>query len=256
MTKTGLEGRRTRAKYACPPELQELIDHANRVPASVQLPDFTLEIQNETGEVSAYSFLMDLLKDFPREFIEFLEREALEYCSPWGLSDQNDPDAFKRHFVNRYIAYRNARNEMLWFVQRLESERELRKRLEKERGAPISYDHFNLWDWEAFPMPAGGFIYRGDDHRLHLSGLAGAIEKGFEDDRLRRCVICSKIFWAPQSKSKTCNRACLNILNVQNYRKRSADEKAALTLRRKNNKRRKKTIELRKSRKPSGSADS
>ncbi len=245
-----LAQRKSRARFQCPPELQELIRQANLVPQGMGLPDFQAEIRKAGPEASSYETLIKITKHLPAEFRDYLSGRAYEAVDPLGIhTGAMESAEFKRAVVNHYLSYCQERGAMLWLVQRLETERSMMADTEKSKGLKpktLTHDHFNLLDWDAWPLPASGFIRRGDDGKLHLTGLAGVIEKGFEDDRLRRCVICENIHWASREDSKTCSRPCLNKLNLKNFRKRTPEEKAEIEKRRKDNRNRNKKIKAKK----------
>ncbi len=240
---------KSRAKYKCPPELEELIYQANLVPIGTITPDFEYEIREEikrlreenvepSPEISAYEFLTNLIKHLPKEFLEHIKNLAASRTL-FGEGFPDDEARFMREFVKQYIKYWDMRGSMIWFVQRLETERQMMRDAEKSRQlkeGSITFQVFNLLDWDAFPLSVRTVLKRDNKGKLHTTGLAALIGK-FDDSRLRRCVIesCQKIFWAKRENSKTCSPRCLNVFNVRNSRSLTGEEKAERKAKRESN---------------------
>jgi hypothetical protein len=258
-----LRKQKSRAKYKCPPELEELIRQTNLVPIRTITPDFDVEIRmeiqrlkDETGEpspeISAYEFLTKLIEHLPSEFLDFIKREAYKYVYPFGEGKfSGDERQYKQEFVRLYVRYCDMRDSMLWLVQRLETERQMMRDAEKRRQLKensITFQYFTLLDWDAFPITIKTSLIRGDAGKLQITGLAALIGK-FDDSRLRKCKVCELIYWAKRENSKTCSPRCLNILNVRKSRSLTDEEKAERKAQREKNKQYKQKLIERKKKK-------
>lgn len=257
-----LKKTKSRAKYKCPPELEELIRQTNLVPIGTITPDFDAEIRieiqryrNETGEspeISAYGFLTNLIKHLPSEFLDFIKDRAYKRAYPFGEGKfPNDERQYKQEFIRQYVNYCYMRDSMLWLVLRLENERKMMRDAEKRHKLEensITFQYFTLLDWDAFPITIKTELIRDDDGKLQITGLACLIGK-FDDSRLRKCEICERIYWAKRNNSKTCSSRCLNVLNVRKSRSLTDEEKAARKAQRKANERIVKAGKARKTKK-------
>jgi hypothetical protein len=237
----------SRAKYKCPPELKELIELTNLVPNGIITPDFENEIRielkrlrDETGdpspEISAYEFLTSKIKHLPKEFLDYLDREAYRHAFPFEITPESyeDERRFRQEFVKQYVEYCSMRGSMLWLVRRLEDERKSMRSAEKEYGLEensLTFQHYTSLDWDAFPISINTTLLRDDSGTLHITGLAALIGK-FDDSRLRRCNVCERIFWAKRKDSETCSLSCFNILRQRRHREKN---KAALNAKRREN---------------------
>ncbi len=91
-------------------------------------------------------------------------------------------------------------------------------RLQRERKGELLPNH-----WLQFPLPISATIIRNEDGNLRGSGLLGLIGT-FKDSRLRRCVICSRIFWAENKNSSTEAETCRNALRQRRHRQKNKEE--------------------------------
>jgi len=223
--------RKSRARYDCPPELQELIDEANLVPQGIMTPDFEPErkieidrLRIESGEISpefsSYAFLQKLiehLRNLAPGFLEYLFGLAFQAAYPSGIAPEDylNDSSFRKVYVHEYVRYCSRRGSLVCLVKKLEAEREQMRKVDVRRK-------------EIYLLDIGTGVIRGDDHKLSATGLVALLGK-FDDSRLRRCAVCKeqKIFWAARRDSKACSPKCLNILNVRKSRARSPEEKAA-----------------------------
>lgn len=220
--------RKSRAKYECPAELAELIEAANLIPVGMSpMPDLRFELKEAGPDASSYEVLRRIAGHLPADFWMYLENAAISHADPWG-KEGTESQAVRREIVGRYLRYCDERGALLWLVQRLETERQMMRTVGSKRGLPagsVTFEAFGLMDWGSFPLSPTGFIVRGEDGRLALTGLAGAIQKGFDDSRLRRCEICQNVFWASRSDAVTCSPSCKNKRNLKLFRERTPEQK-------------------------------
>ncbi len=211
---------KSRAKYKCPTKLGEMLRQVRLIPPDFQMKLFELVfdeqrllLREQTGDNHAAPSITEVLnaclEDTPEEFQQHIEYETLQRTKPFGIAKQHMFNVYNiQTKSNVYSEYYDMRMSMLRLVQRLEME----------------HQHA-LLDWDASPLSISTVLKRNDSGKLHITGLAVLIGK-FDDSRLRRCVICQRIFWAKRENSKTCSPRCLNVLNVRNSRSLSEEEKA------------------------------
>ncbi len=226
-----------------------LIRLTNLVPIGIIMfdfyPEMTIEIQrlrNETGEpspeFSAYEFLTQKIYYLPKEFLEFVEKEACRRAFPLSKpKSYRDERNFRMEFIRQYVEYSNMRASMLSLVLRIENERKVMRSAEKARGLKensITPKTFTFYNWDAFPLTIKTTLLRDKYGNLQTTGLAALIGT-FDDNRLRKCEICDLIFWAKREDSKTCSKKCANTFRVRRYRSLTDEEKAERKAKRKAN---------------------
>ena len=115
---------------------------------------------------------------------------------------------------------------MILLLQRLETERQKMCEAEASRQlkpGSITFEDFTLMNWDSYPLSVSTVVKRNDAGKLYITGLASLIGT-FDDSRLRRCKICSRIFWAKKKNAETCGiKKCADDLGNQ---KRLAEIKA------------------------------
>ena len=247
MTKTRISfttsKKESRAKYRCPPELDEIICLVNIVPPDMGIQPLEVifgdKLREEMArnkfhlyvrEVPAHWYLIsmlqkafpdtslvtvikDVLKHTPQKFREYIE-------SAPHLDDLHKPETDLETFVRMAKKHTN-------FCNLRDSLNRLVRHLEIERDGVSEY-----WTWQHFTLTT--IVERRSDGKLRGKGLLGLLGT-FDDTRLRRCLICKRIFWARRNDSKTCSSRCSNNLNVRNYRSLSDEEKEAKKAQRKEN---------------------
>lgn len=241
---------KSRAKYPFPPELEEMLRQVNLIPLDFQMISFERAydeqrqlLREQTGDNNAAPSTLEVLnaclEDTPVEFQRHIEHETLQRTNPFGFAKPHMVDVYniqtKANVYGEYFAMRTS----IWrLVQRLETERQRMREAETEhqleRGS-LTFEHYTLLDWDAFPLSISTVLKRDDAGKLHITGLAALIGE-FDDSRLRRCVICQRIYWAKRENSKTCSPLCLNRLNVRRHRNLTDEEKAEKKAQREANK--------------------
>ncbi len=177
----------------CLPKLENLIYEVNLIPADFQMQ--SLQFLTERG-LTVADALQGCLKYTPQEF-----QEHIEFVSGFDkISDRTD-EATRNFYVRKmaaaYIEYYEMRASMLMLV----------RRVEVERAFPNS-----SYDWSNFPLVLRSVVIRDADGMLQDQGLASLFGK-FDDDRLRSCKACRRIFWAKKLNSETCgNKKCADDL--------------------------------------------
>jgi predicted nucleic acid-binding Zn ribbon protein len=72
-----------------------------------------------------------------------------------------------------------------------------------------------------------GFSDDGKYQVKSSSGIADIFAEalpGVDADRIRRCAICLKIFWAKNKNSETCSEPCRNALRQRRHREKNKEE--------------------------------
>jgi len=235
---------KSRAKYKCPDEVQELIDKVNLVPFPINMPNLEFEIQHRTRilkeknqdvtsqMVSGRETLIDCLEDLPEDFQDYIKSYC--YASHLFPIDISKVSVLEAHrMTQEYIVFYKLRGETIYYARRLKSEKE-----------GTSYPEV----WDVFPISASGVIRKDENGNNYVEGLAGVIHK-IIPDRFRMCEICNRIFWAKREDSKTCSPGCLNKLNVRRHRNLTEEEKAEKKAQREANRERNKKLKQLKEKK-------
>lgn len=250
--KTDAKQRASRAKYKCPPELEEMINLVNLIPPDMTLhsldklmeKEISLKREESDEPIMGFSdvhFLKDVLHEkYPSvELLSFIEvmvehtpqefKDYLEEVSYLTYIKEPEPDKYKFHRMARKLKeFCDLRNSLRQIVDRLERDRE---RTEAKPLRVLGY----FIDWTMYPVTITTTVERDFDGKLRpASGLVRLLGT-FDEDRLRRCAICSRIFWAKRKESKTCSRKCLNALNVKRFRTLTNEEKAERKAKREEN---------------------
>lgn len=224
-SKASPKKQKSRAKYQCPSELEDLIYQVNLIPPDFQMQSLLFLLGDRQIKLTITDALKDCLKYTPLKF-----QEHIEFISGYDKVKAETEEATRKFYVqkmaNAYIEYFEMRNSMLWLVQRLET----------ERANPNTF-----FDWVGFPLVLRAIVVRNAVGKLQEIGLAALIGK-FDDSRLRICEICQRIYWAKRENSKTCSPQCLNKLNVRRHRALTDEEKAEKKAQREANSRRNKKL--------------
>ncbi len=166
---------KSRAKYQCLPEIEELIYQANLVPIGITMPDFEAEMSEaemseaEMSEVEmsenrpillAYKSLKDRIKHLPQDFLDYIESTALgiarsssifcaskedyqHYLNNWLIDPLSIPPRqvdYALEFIKQYVEYCHMRDSMILLVRRLEAERRWSHYVEKINQQNIESD--------------------------------------------------------------------------------------------------------------------
>ncbi len=223
---------KSRAKFQCPTELEDLIYQVNLIPPDFQMQSLEFLLTDRQIKLTVTDALKDCLKYTPQEF-----QEHIEFISGYNRKLAETDEASRKFYIqkmaNAYAEYYEMRISMLRLVQRLET----------ERKNPNTF-----FDWFNFPLTLSATVVRDASGKLQEKGLAALIGK-FDDSRLRSCENCKRVFWAKRKESETCSPRCLNAFNVRRYRALSPEEKAARKAQREANKRYKRKLKQNKEQK-------
>lgn len=246
---------KSRAKYQCPPEIEELIKWANR------LPDNSLEIEKMMFEtLCSFATKENIIYDseengkaFIDKFFVLLEPDdMLEYLYP-GTQTWDCNQAYKRYFDL---------NTAKQFFQSV------------IKGNKKTDEFFELEGSEYFKLHKADGIRKQDvmdevlknDRKIDLFKFLfdwrDAIEKGKSTalfdlatwlhsphpnfDRLRACEICQNIFWAVREDSFTCSKRCSSNRRTRLSRSLTDEEKAEIKAQKEKNKEYKRKLNARK----------
>jgi hypothetical protein len=233
--------KKSRAKYKCPDEVQDLIDKVNLVPFPINMLNLEFEITHRTRilkeknqdvtsqMVSGRETLIDCLKDLPEDFQDYIKSYC--YASHLFPIDISKVSVLEAHrMTQEYIVFYQLRGETIYYARRLKSEKE-----------ETSYPEV----WDVFPISASGVIRKDENGNNYVEGLAGVIHK-IIPDRFRMCEICNRIFWANYKNSFTCSMPCLNALRQRRHRKTN---KEVINAKRRDNYRRNKKLKQLKEKK-------
>ncbi|MEJ7860728.1 MAG: hypothetical protein WKF90_03720 [Pyrinomonadaceae bacterium] len=218
--KTEPKEKKSRAKYQCPPELEDLIYQVNLLPPDFDFKSFNKAIKRQLESLSKKDCLdemdmKDCLRGTPESFQLHIRKLIVfhpNFFQPFiTLKDSDKPARFADHYdlEGALSSYERMYRSIWGFFSQLEMERQYKDTL---------YRDHSHWDISSYTV----IIIRGDDGLLHHTGLSALIGK-FDDSRLRRCEICNRIFWANYKNSFTCSKPCLNALRQRRHRKTNAD---------------------------------
>lgn len=229
------EKQKSRAKHQCPPKLADYLQKANLVDPAVQLQNSSEVMENfreiespnggplKFGSVGYNNMLVNSFDELTRDFSDDTKNAVLKLCLQ--LQQSKFPE-YDREFL-RSASYLLAITN--WYADL----RELRISLQEIA------EYFAQLRKGEVPIPKLPYVgsrieLDGTIARVNLIGLASAID-GVDLDRIRKCEMCSRLFWAKRSDSKTCSAPCLNKLNIKKSRNRTPEEKEVLAAARKTN---------------------
>ena len=207
--------RRSRAKYACPSALQEIIKMLRLVPYNerAKFPNFDKEFQaykyklgEETEKISTLQlrlFLENLLALLPEE-AQILIRNQLLFEDPKYAVELDDALGYTIQVIIQN--YKNL--YYLW----TDVGRYINQRKERRADDDFAFGiHY---------QPIHAFVFYMSDGTEFLIGLAALIGK-FDGNRLRICEMCSRVFWAKREESVTCSPPCSSTLRSRRHRERT-----------------------------------
>ncbi len=84
---------------------------------------------------------------------------------------------------------------------------------------------FQIKDSIEFPTPISISIDENGFFRADINELINLInETNITANRLRRCFICNRIFWAKRIDAYSCQKSCANVFRQRLWRDRNRDE--------------------------------
>lgn len=222
---------KSRAKYQCPPELEEMIKLANLMPPNLPAIDEVWEeavkLPKHQSSEDDYALKLQLvtdfcLKDLPKELQDYIDDRAFNRTININGHELKSRLLMSSSYRYQAIAQiyeeiRNLQISMLQLVIELNDERELNERIEKFGGSSSHEREFHV--------SLSSTIIRDADGNLRVTGLANLIGK-FDESRLRQCKICHRFFWAKRKQSKACKLKCANTLRVRDSRTLTDAQKA------------------------------
>jgi len=213
--------KKSRAKYKCHDDLEEILKIVNLVPPDADMPNagkvieaFTNEwlLQEQKTDVDLWSDIFDeCFKDFDRK-----AKTNIFNC--WfNKSAKSNNDLDRRRYkalldaviITYEEIYQTRKNIKLV----IDSVSEKKKKTENS-----SWHKPNL----EISIP---IIEKDGEFRASLPVFLELIST-INLDRLRACEICNRVFWAKREESKTCSAPCFGILRTRRYRNLTPEEKA------------------------------
>lgn len=267
-----------RAKFKCPPELREAIDAANLFPPEIPASQF-----GDSGAFVLRRFMEKKRRDDPTYKFKKIGEEGWEkHHHEWteyrraALTRRIDdilsvfpdvPTPQARYPLRsrpeiEAIAFEHAREELpngttdtllaaavRWLEGRGRDRNEFAKvasfgEIRREVGI---YDDPGLryvFSPDSNPTSAA---FEGTIAHILRAPLAGILDR-VDWDRIRVCLRCRKIFWAPRCDSVTCSDGCRNAIHTRRHKAKkraageTAEEREARNAKRRANRRYKKTL--------------
>ena len=212
--------KKIRAKYNCPPMLEELIEFVNLVPLNIEMRS----AEKNFNEYKNNNEFVSYLRTLPKKFNDYLNESVSRLCQKQILepSSEYSPQLTDTHKQILEDAYKNGVLKGLYvsfYEQRKSAMNFIAGVNRLQRGEPIG-DLNN----ELMIMTAVDLIKIGGKVKANLTGFASVIGK-FEAERLRVCEICNRLFWAKRRESKTCSAKCYNNYRQRLYRHLTDEEK-------------------------------
>ena len=211
---------KSRAKYPCPPEFEEMIRMVRLVPFGTDFLSFNAEAEaqerifiKETGktpEINIRAILKDLLSKLPEDAQKFIRNRLFFENSPAPVDLDNASRNELQDLVSCYKHFYYLWADMWIYIT---------QRKEHRSG--------NVSGWGERLQPIHAFIIYDFDSTVNekLFGFSGQIGK-FDGDRLRICEICNRVFWAKKDVSTACPNTCANTLRVRLSRSLTDEQKA------------------------------
>ncbi len=245
------ESNTSRAKYQCPPLLAEIINDVNRLPkdeikAENQIIEY-LENSNYSVSITNLFFnfenfvvtnkaLLQKAFDFyfsekgfdAKDHLDLITYEICVLCNSSAHKELNFSheeaaiyildwfDAFEEkngtEILNHFETFHNS-------LPNLYKEAKNLKRLIRYKSFIVNHKYIELKRIEI----ETSLIFDGNTIRVIKSRFLRAIE-GVNIDRLRVCEVCTNIYWAVRSDSKTCSRNCYNTFRQRQFREKNKNE--------------------------------
>jgi hypothetical protein len=210
--------RNYKSKRDCPEKLDILIKDVNKWLSL--LPLYPLKpIRKKSGKALKIG-LQNCLENTPEAFQKHINNSALRYLHRKGIDNysQNELVAAK---TKMYLEFRSYYNSIIGYV----------KHLELERKVTAKHDNLTYFSFLVDSVEIRTFVkrvYPGKKSSLgkqYLTGLAGLIGT-FDDNRLRMCRICKRIFWATKTNAETCGiKKCADDLGNEKRLAKTRTEK-------------------------------
>ncbi len=183
-----------------PKKLAQLIETVNLLKPDQDLPDLTnqladVRLKDEEWPKRANDALMDILKDMPNDFRDYIWNTSAEVIDPIDAIE----DA-----VERYVEFDNARKRLRAIAGRAKKDPQLQRPIiflkQSNRLERIKFDEH-------------GCVHVSKD-----SFTKAMEEKCVEGRRIRDCEVCKRIFWAGRLDKRCCSDRCGNNLRTRIWR--------------------------------------
>lgn len=248
MVKKIAKKNRSRAKYKCPPMIENLIQMANDMPVNPSLPTheeyekgFRPEsklkepmTREEWEDLIIYSVkrLMNDTISLHEDAAVSAYKEALEPNPAWDSLVEKEEAKFYVKFAAFYESIVTNLKTFIQVVQIVDGVRT--GKIDKSDIPPIQIS----------VRPKIKSEREESDETLTIKSPTVIDVLNGTYNRLRICEICKNIFWAERIDKKACSLDCANNLRVRRYRSLSDDEKAKRKTRATANRERNKELKI------------
>lgn len=241
--------RRNRIRYACKPELKQLIDLVNLVPPDLEMKDIHDLVEGAqkfqrigTPEWKATEFKLAeafrhyLLTSFPQGFLRVIttpdEYQILQDLyqkaqqipdNALGAEIKAIQDEIESKVVSIFQQQASSYYRLRAFRRSLYRLAEIGQEPEKHLGQSLQDVVLNIALIEYAYLDNDGII------RLPSNPLAEAIN-GIEVARIRACLICRKLFWATRKDKRCCSEEHARIVRQRQVRENQRINKDVYTI--------------------------
>ncbi len=217
--------KKSRAKYQCPEELENIINKVNLVPTNVEMKKFESFEENISERKRLF---LNYFQTLPEDFQTYVKEDLQNIIAVSPFLNSASLSGYKLGYMVGFCeGFYELRQSVIKFIERI-------SRMKKGEQFDLKSDELRI-------STTINLVKIGEKFEASLTGLAKLIGH-FEADRLRICEICGRIFWAKRKESKTCSAKCFNNFRQQLYRKLTAEEKAERKSRRESNRERNKKL--------------
>jgi hypothetical protein len=214
----GSSERRKRVKYACKPELQELIEFSNTIPPDFQLQNitelsdskFTLAREGSPEWIETYKRqeedFLTYLKTLPEEFQGLMHaatNREIEEFNKWlriEYSTSETAEVKKQYWLKRIQVHKTVvgiYERFKWVRENLYKLAKIGENVEEHVGKQLDVALGVLFVEYAYLDDNGKIRRQPDKFTETLEGV--------EISRLRTCLVCQKLFWANRKDKKCCS---------------------------------------------------
>lgn len=213
----------SRAKFACSAFLEQLIEEVNYVDPDTEMADwraaYSKRFNQGDPEGIVDAIVTDIMEMFPEDVVRKTYEQAEQNCRLFGIDEYDRGEYTDGFLIRRCSAIRDAKLLL----------HEIAEYFGKVRQGAARADSFI----PSFPVTAT-IRYRGTVSTIEPTSLTRVLD-GVDNDRIRACEQCSRIYWAKRSDSKACSPRCNNTLNIAKSRARTDEEKQAIAERQRQN---------------------